>query len=89
MMVVRDDNRSLQVAQTHDVVAGIGVLTDVHDIVGESLLVERLVRRVALHTGGLGVDGDGHDDPFVVAQFQKAKSTQTLAIRNTRVGTLG
>src|SRR3954464_3638542 len=50
----------LQVAERHDVVTGLAIQADVDLLVGDALLVQRLVGGVALHACGLGVHGDGH-----------------------------
>src|SRR5690625_3754660 len=60
VLVTGDDDRGLQVAQRHHVVAGLGVERDVDFLVGDALVVQRLVGGVALHARGLGVHGDAH-----------------------------
>src|ERR1700730_667008 len=60
VLVTGNHDGSLQISQRHHVVAGLGVQADVHLVVGDALLVQRLVRGVALHTCRLGVNGDAH-----------------------------
>src|SRR5699024_3016276 len=57
---VRDHDGGLEVAQGHDVVAGVDVGGEVDELVGDASLVEGLDGGAALHAPGLGVDGDGH-----------------------------
>src|ERR1700722_626396 len=60
VLVSGHDDRRLQVSQCHHVVTGLGVQADVDLLVGDALLVQRLVGGVALHAGRLGVNGDAH-----------------------------
>src|SRR6185437_5982678 len=60
VLIARDDDRRLQIAERHDVVTRLGVKGDVDLLVGDALLLQRLVGGVALHACRLGVHGDGH-----------------------------
>ena len=60
MVLVRDDNRGLHVAQGLQALEGIRILGDVDALVGDALLVQRAVGRVALYTGRLCVNRNGH-----------------------------
>lgn len=58
MFITRNYHGCLQVPQGHHIVARGGTLCDVHYVVGNPLLVQRLVRGVALHAGRLHVYGN-------------------------------
>ena len=60
MLVAGHHDGRLQISQRHHVVARLGVQGDVDLVVGDALLVQRLVGGVALHACRLGVNGDAH-----------------------------
>src|SRR5699024_2622616 len=57
---VGDDDGRLEVSESHDVVAGVGIGGDVDGAVGDAGGVEGAGGSGALGAMGLGVDGDGH-----------------------------
>src|ERR1700761_2841794 len=67
VLVSGDHDGSLQIAQRHHIVARLGIQADVDRLVGDALLVQRLVCGVALHACRLGVNDDAHRryDPSV------------------------
>src|SRR6202034_53663 len=78
VLVADHDDGSLQVAERHDVVTGLGVQADVDDVVGDALLVQRLVGGVALHAGRLGVNGDAHRGTTPLSTVETRQDWQLL-----------
>ena len=60
MILAGHDDGGLLVAEALNEGEGLRVLGDVDLLVGDSLLVEGAVGRVALGAAGLGVNGDRH-----------------------------
>src|SRR6478736_3609702 len=60
VVVARDDDGCLQVAEAANQLERLGGLADVHDRVLDALLVEGAVGRVALNASRLAVDRDAH-----------------------------
>ena len=60
MVLAGHDDGGLLVAEALNEGEGVRVLGDVDLLLGDALLVEGAVGRVALGAAGLGVDGDRH-----------------------------
>src|SRR5579884_3242884 len=98
VLVSGHDHGRLQITQRHHVVPRLGIQRDVDRLVGNALLVQRLVRGIALHTCGLGVHGDGHrrfgssaellgTDWQLLGHYLCATARQTVTPRNSGADT--
>lgn len=64
MFVFRHDDRRLEVTHLFDALESRRVFREIEHFVVDSLAIERTIRRVALHAGRLGINGDRHDVPL-------------------------